>query len=298
VESLGLTAVTLTTASNVAMHVSDLPRLAVYSTWGSTQDVGWVRYAFDHFEVRYDLIYKERVRQGDLRSAYDVIVIPNQARNVKGLVFDIEPKTQPLAYTKTDRFKYLGDYGSSPDITGGMGLEGAAEIQKFIEKGGLLITLGVSSAFPVDFGITRRVEATHTSSQFYAPGPIVQAEVLRPTHPVFYGYTEKTMAVRWANGPLLSIPETDREQQVLMRFPGGDDAVLSGFMKGANEIRNRPAILDVPVGEGRVLMFATNPCYRWQNLGEFRMLFNAIMNYNHFTAEPASQHPASTAGQN
>src|SRR5207248_429782 len=204
VEPLGLTAATLMAAPNVAMHVSDLPRLAVYSTWGSTQDVGWVRYAFDHFEVPYDLIYKERVRQGDLRSGYDVIVIPNQARNVKGLVFDIEPKKQPLAYTKTDRFKFLGDYGSSPDITGGMGLEGAAEIQKFIEKGGLLITLGVSSAFPAEFGITRRVEATHTSSQFYAPGPIVQAEVLRPTHPVFYGYTEKTMPVRWANGPLLS----------------------------------------------------------------------------------------------
>ncbi len=60
-----------------------------------------------------------------------------------------------------------------------------------------------------------------------------------------------------------------------MRFTGGDQAVLSGVMRGANEIRNRPAILDVPVAQGRVLMFATNPCYRWQNLGEFRMLFNA-----------------------
>jgi hypothetical protein len=29
-------------------------------------------------------------------------------------------------------------------------------------------------------------------------------------------------------------------------------------------------------------MFSTNPCYRWQNLGEFRMLFNAVMNFNDF----------------
>ncbi len=298
VEPLGLTAVALASAPNVAMHDADLPRLAIYSTWGSTQDVGWVRYAFDHYEVPYDLIFKERVRQGDLRSAYDVIIIPNQARNAKGLVFDIEPKKQPLAYTKTERFKYLGDYGSSPDITGGMGLEGAVEFRKFVEKGGLLITLGVASDFPADFGITRRVEETHTSSQFYAPGPIIEAEVLRPTHPVFYGYTEKTMPVRWANGPLLTVPQADREQQVLMRFPGGDQAVLSGFMKGANEIRNRPAILDVPVGEGQVLMFATNPCYRWQNLGEFRMLFNAVINYNDFAAKPAPEHPVNAAGQN
>jgi hypothetical protein len=64
-----------------------------------------------------------------------------------------------------------------------------------------------------------------------------------------------------------------------MQFPGGDDNVLSGLMKGANEIKNKPAIVNVPVGQGRVLLFATNPCYRWQNIGEFRMLFNAILNY-------------------
>ncbi len=280
VQSLGLHAVALSQPVPVPAHEADLPRIAMYSTWGSTQDVGWVRYAFDHFEVPYDLIFKERVRQGNLRSAYDVIVVPNQGRNAKSLVFDIEPKKQPLAYTKTEQFKYLGDYGSSPDITGGMGLEGVVELQKFVDSGGLLITLGVASNFPAEYGITRRVEASRPSAQFYAPGPIVTAEVLKPKHPVFYGYTEKTMPVRYANGPLLTVPQTDRAAQVLMRFPGGDDSVLSGLMKGANEIRNRPAILDVPVGQGRVLLFATNPCYRWQNLGEFRMLFNALMNFN------------------
>jgi hypothetical protein len=58
-------------------------------------------------------------------------------------------------------------------------------------------------------------------------------------------------------------------------------------MKGAGEIKNKPAIVDVPVGQGRVLLFATNPCYRWQNLGEFRMLFNAILNYNDFSTKPS-----------
>jgi hypothetical protein len=26
-------------------------------------------------------------------------------------------------------------------------------------------------------------------------------------------------------------------------------------------------------------MFATNPVYRWQNFGEYRMLYNAMFNY-------------------
>ena len=279
-EPLGLTAVALSSPPAVPMHDVDLPRLAIYSTWGSTQEVGWVRHAFDYFEIAFDLIYKERVRQGNLRAAYDVIVIPNQGRGAKGLVYDIEPRGKPLAYTKTEQFKNLGMYGSSEDITGGMGLEGVIEFQKFVGAGGVLITLGGASAFAAEFGIARRIEAGRPSPQFYAPGPIVQAEILRPVHPIFYGYPDKTVPVRWANGPLLTVQERDREQQVLARFPGGDQSVLSGLMKGANEIRNRPAIVDVPVGQGRVLMFATNPCYRWQNYGEFNMLFNAVMHYN------------------
>ena len=279
-EPLGLTAVALSSPPAVPMHDVDLPRLAIYSTWGGTQEVGWVRHAFDYFEIAFDLIYKERVRQGNLRAAYDVIVIPNQGRGAKGLVYDIEPRGKPLAYTKTEQFKNLGMYGSSEDITGGMGLEGVIEFQKFVGAGGVLITLGGASAFAAEFGIARRIEAGRPSPQFYAPGPIVQAEILRPVHPIFYGYPDKTVPVRWANGPLLTVQERDREQQVLARFPGGDQSVLSGLMKGANEIRNRPAIVDVPVGQGRVLMFATNPCYRWQNYGEFNMLFNAVMHYN------------------
>jgi hypothetical protein len=286
VESLGLTAVPLTSHPTVPTHESPIPRLALFSTWGSTQDVGWVRYAFDHYETPYDLIYKERIKQGGLRSAYDVIVIPSQARGAKGLVYDLAPKKKPLAYTKTSEFKYLGDYGSSDDITGGMGLEGALELRKFVEQGGLLITLGEASAFPAEFGITRTIDAGRPSSQFYAPGPIVQATILQPTNPIFYGYLDKTVPVRYANGPFLTVPRVDRKQ-VLMQFPGGDENVLSGLMRGANEIKNKPAIVDVPVGQGRVLLFATNPCYRWQNLGEFRMLFNAILNYKQLPTSAA-----------
>jgi hypothetical protein len=277
--ALGLDVVPLDAEPSVPMHEAAMPRLAVYSTWGSTQDVGWVRYAFDYFETPYDLIFKERVKSGNLRGDYDVIVIPSQGRSSKTLVYDIAPKEKPLAYAKTEKFRFLGDYGSSDDITGGMGLEGAAEFRKFVEQGGVLITLGEASAFPPDYGITRTIDSSRPGAQFYAPGPIVNAEILQPANPVFYGYEEKKIPVRWAGGPLLSVPRKDRDEQVLMRFPGGDDNVLSGVMRGAAEIRNRPAIVDVPVGDGRVLLFATNPCYRWQNFGEFRMLFNAILNY-------------------
>jgi hypothetical protein len=298
VEPLGLTAVGLPAAPSVAMHDLDLPRVAVYSTWSSTQDVGWVRYAFDKFEVPYDLIYKERVRRGDLKAAYDVVVIPHQAGSAKRLVFDIDSRGTPIEYKKSDTFKNLGMYGESDDITGGMGIEGVAEFDRFVKAGGVLVTLGAASYFPAEFGLTPRVDAARTTAQFYAPGPIVDAEILRPDHPIFYGYDKRTIPVRYGNGPLLSVqapgggrggPPDSSEggggpaapaQSILMRYPGGDEHVLSGLMRGANEIRNRPAIVDQPTGKGRVILFAGNPCYRWQNFGEFNLLFNAVLNYN------------------
>jgi len=297
IEKLGLEAVTLAQAPDVPKHLLDIPRLAVFSTWGSTQDVGWVRCALDHFEVDYDLIYKEQIDRGNLRSRYDVILIPSQGRGGgKSLVFDIENRGKPYAYTKSSEYPSLGAYGESDDITGGMGLTGVAELDKFVTQGGVLITLGAASFFPAEFGITRTVDAAHTSAQFYAPGPIVEAEILKPTHPIFYGYAQRVVPVRWAGGPLLRVATEDRKF-ILMQFPGTDKSVLSGLMKGVAETRNRPAVLDVPVGRGRVVLFATNPAYRWQNLGEFNMLANSILNFNDYptpTAPPRA--PATEAG--
>jgi len=280
---LGLTAVALTGKPTVATHEAALPRLAVYSTWGSTQNVGWVRYAFDQYETPYDLIFKDEVRKGGLRAKYDVIVVPSQGRSAKNLVFDIPMTGKPLPYTRTAQYPTQGAYGSSSDIRGGMGLVGLEELRKFVAEGGTLITLGEASAVPAEFGITPQVEVTRPTKAFYAPGPIVTAKVLKPANPIFYGYAEPTTTVRWASTALLSLPIRD-QQNVLMSFPGGDKAVQSGVMVGASEVKDRPAIVDLPVGSGQVVMFMTNPIYRWQNFGEYRMLYNALFSYKDLRA--------------
>ena len=277
IAELGLTAAKLDERPDVAMHPVDPPRLAIYSTWGNTQEVGWVRHAFDQFEIPFDLIFKERVRDGELRADYDVILIPNQGRTAKGLVFDIEPRGGPRAYTRTDRYRFLGDYGSSEDITGGMGIEGVLELQRFVGGGGVLVTLGAASYVPPEYGLTREIDARRPGSGFYAPGPLVEAEIKATGHPIFYGYETTKTPVRYANGPLLDVPRRFRDDWVLMSF---SDDVLSGHLRGAEQIEGRPAVVDVPRGEGRVVLFATNPCYRWQNHGEFGMLFNTILHYN------------------
>src|SRR5262249_46587230 len=116
-------------------------------------------------------------------------------------------------------------------------------------------------------------------------------------HPIFYGYTKSMLPVRWASGPLLRVG-TDERRTVLMQFPGQDQSVLSGLMRGVAETRNRPAIIDMPVGGGHVVLFATNPAYRWQTLGEFTMRPNAPLHFNDSPKPGPARPPAGTnAGQ-
>jgi hypothetical protein len=293
-QELGLTAASFATTPAVPMHAADLPRVAIYSSWTGTQEIGWVRYTFDRFGVPFDLIYKERVRRGHLRADYDVIVMPTQTLTRQS-VFQ-PPAARPVPYQKDPKYKFLGMYGESPDITGGMGGEGVDAFARFLDAGGTLVTMGTASRFPADFGLARTVDASATTSaNFYAPRPLVNAEVLRLDHPVFYGYSDKLMPIKYIQGqPLLSVADADRGT-VLARYVGGDGAVLSGLMRGADEIRDRPMAIDVPggfTGKGRVIMFANNPIYRWQNHGEFNMVFNALLNWN----DMPSTAPVSTAG--
>ena len=60
--------IALAAAPESPRTMSILPRIAIFSTWDNTQEVGWVRYAFDQFEVPFDLIFKDRIKQGNLRT--------------------------------------------------------------------------------------------------------------------------------------------------------------------------------------------------------------------------------------
>ncbi len=204
VAALGLSATAVTEAPKVQTVELELPRLAVYTTWSNTEKVGWVRLVFDRWEIPYDLIHKDHARQGNLRSKYDVIVMPHQGTNGRSLVHEQPKLSKPLPYKKNDTFKSLGFYAETDDVRGGMGLEGAAEFARFVEGGGVLLTMGVSSFFPTEFGLTRSVDAQTPSGTWYAPGPYVQTDILQPSHPVLFGYQgQKTLPMRWAGGPLL-----------------------------------------------------------------------------------------------
>jgi hypothetical protein len=69
--------------------------------------------------------------------------------------------------------------------------------------------------------------------------------------------------------------------RVILRFASDEKNLLvSGMLAGGSELANAPAVVDVPVGRGHILLFATNPMWRHQTQGAFFLLFNAALHYD------------------
>jgi hypothetical protein len=261
-------------------HNADVPRVAIYSNWGGTQELGWYRHAFDQFGIPFDLIYKERVKKGNLKADYDVILMA--AQNINRSSVMASPAARPQPYLKSDKYKFLGMYGETPDMSGGFGQEGVDAFQRFLEAGGTLITTLAAVRFPIEFGFARSVD-TEAPQGLNAQKPLVQAEIVKTDHPVFYGYADRTIPVKYGQGQQVFRYGVADQDKVLARFVGGAESVLSGLGEGADGLRGRAFAMDIPDasrGQGRVIMFSGNPIYRWQNHGEFNMVFNAILNWN------------------
>jgi hypothetical protein len=90
--------------------------------------------------------------------------------------------------------------------------------------------------------------------------------------------------------------------RVVVHFPAAvDGMLLSGTLGGAEALANRALVVDAPMGQGHVVMFALRPFWRWQTQGTFMLAFNAILNWDHLdagkTAAPAGNRATSAGGQ-
>ncbi len=94
------------------------------------------------------------------------------------------------------------------------------------------------------------------------------------------------------------LPPPSLYPRVVLRFAPEKELWISGMLAGGSELAEAPAIVDVPVGRGHVVLFATNPMWRQETQGEFMLLLNAALNFDHLNAgrktpAPANVKPAS-----
>jgi hypothetical protein len=290
----------------VPRHESRVPRLAVWHTWADTEAVGWIRYIFDREKIAYAHIRDEDVRAGGLREKFDVIIFGHNYLGLQEQIHGIDKKFGPLAYTKTKGTPSLGVPDASEDITGGIGWMGMVELEKYLQAGGLLITLGNGSALALEGGFVRDVFRRQMA--LFTPGSELKVKFLRPDHPLAYGYSDVTSVFRtWLpaydiarsgrSGVVLQwgtkLRKEDREEEAaeLTLTKEQKEAkekarkeevkmLVSGALKGEDDLEGRPAILDLPVGKGRVIAFNFNPLHRDLNRSDYRLLWNALLNWN------------------
>jgi hypothetical protein len=287
------------TAPTVPRHALDLPRLAVLQTWNDTQGAGWVRMIFDEAGIPYTLVMDEDVRRGGLRQRFDVILYPETGDGLKQIVHGMDVRFSPLPYTKTPQFPSHGTPSAAADVTGGLTWRGVGNLEEFVRQGGLLVTLGGASVLPLDGGIAPDVRHARVKEVF-TPGSELRARFRRPEHPVAYGYPETTSVFReertvWAvrrhhEGRIVlqwgaELPKDDDASPAVEAERKKDAMVVSGGIKGESELAGKPAILDVGVGKGRVLAFDFDPIHRYQTVSDFRLVWNAILNWNDFPRE-------------
>ena len=169
-----------------------MPRVAIYSQWSGTQELGWYRHAFDQFGIPFDLIYKERVAKGNLKNDYDVIIMA--AQNINRAAVLAPPAARPQPYQKTDKFKFLGMYGETADISGGFGAARRRRDRRSSStRGGTLITTLQAVRYPIEFGFAHGRSTPRIPTGVNAQKPLIKAEIMRTEHPVFYGYDEQDL---------------------------------------------------------------------------------------------------------
>ena len=230
------------------------------------------------------------------------------AEQIEGL-----PKAwSPMPFKKTAQTPSFGTPAESDDITGGIGYLGLGQIQRFIDDGGLMVTLGSGSMLPLEGGLVRFVRrssggvprstaggggASSAASQQAAtrtPGAHVRVTFDRADHPIAYGYPAHTHVFR-QNFPLYNVPRRwlrmaycttcldgpEDRSGIVMEWGDTDGGpfVVSGQAWGEDNLIGRPAILDMPVGKGHVVCFNFNPMHRDLNRGDQRLLWNALLNW-------------------
>ncbi|HUQ84358.1 MAG TPA: M14 family zinc carboxypeptidase, partial [Gemmatimonadaceae bacterium] len=154
VRDLGLVANATAGVPTVRSHAITLPRIAYIHTWQETQNEGWVRFSLDKIGVPYTYTADQKLRTPGILDRYDVVIFPHSGQGGMQLV-NGRPMVGPaVPWKATPRTPHLGKWDETDDIRPGMGLEGAAQVRRFVERGGLVLVEGSTSRFPIELGLT------------------------------------------------------------------------------------------------------------------------------------------------
>ena len=246
------------------------PRLAVYEPWGGNMDAGWTRWVLDQHDFSYTHVRSGDLRVSDLYNRFDVIILP-EIRSVSLIQGLQGPNVRP-------------------EYRGGIGAQGVHNLLRFVEDGGTLVTLGNTATFALEhLGVAAtNVVRGQSEEAFYGPGSIVRISV-DTTHPVAFGMQPQADAMFVRNGGYR--PARGRRRppvRTIVRYP--DTPLLrSGWLVGEERLQGTSAVMEAPIGKGRVIMHTFRVQHRGQTWETFKLLLNSIFYGPAMAGLPAGQ---------
>lgn len=236
--------------SPIANPIKPGVRVAIYQAARGNMDEGWTRYVFDLFNAPYQSVRDQVLNQSDLRSQFDVVVLPSE-------------QIRPSA-----------DSDTQADAARGISDQGYLNLARFVDDGGALVCFDASCGPLISrwkLPLRNVLEALR-SSDFYCPGSILRIDV-DTSHPVARTMPKEADAY-FINSSAFEV--TDREKvQVIARY-AKDDVLQSGWLRGEDKIKNKIALAEVSRGKGRIILFAFRPQHRGQTWGTFPFIWNGI----------------------
>jgi len=214
--ALGLQAVALAAMPSVKSHPLRAARILLMHSWLGTQTEGWWRLALDKLEIPYEYASTQTIAgTPDLREKYDVILFPpvgwggSLGSVIHGLPTDWG---NPLPWQNTPETPNLvGKNDATADIRPGLGWEGVAKLQEFVNDGGVLLTVMDTAQFAAGIGITTGVSSSH-AEKMKIVGSVVGTRLVDGASPIAYGYNEK-VAAYCDNGPVFSLSSIAGERR-------------------------------------------------------------------------------------
>ncbi len=230
------------------------PRIGFYKSWQESMEAGWTRWVFDMHELRYDTLKDARIRQGNLRRDYDVIVL--QSQDAESIREGYAADELPAQYT------------------GGLGAAGVTALEEFVRSGGRLVAIEQATEFAADLfdlPVESAVEELRPQD-FYVPGSILRID-LDTGHPLARGLDSTVHGWYWGDSRAFDV--SGDEVRVVARYGAGDPKV-SGWILGPEHIAGKPALVTADVGRGSVVLFGFQPNYRGQSIATWPLLWNAM----------------------
>lgn len=227
----------------VPTHPLAAPRVALVHSWLSTQDEGWYRIALDKLKIPYTYVSDHVLRDTpDLRSRFDVILYGPIRQSAQTLLNGVQA-TEAIPWQKSPLMPSVGDSpDQAADIRGGFGLQGLIHLQKFIEGGGLFITIGGNASIPIDFGFIDTVSIQETR-ELRARGSVLSSTFTDRKSPIAYGYGEK-LGVYFNQAPVFNINR-------MGRLAGGGAAAATAAASPAARPTGRGGVNDPDIVQGR-----------------------------------------------